>query len=92
MFWAKKLVLALTTSALVVGASKKAEDEAGGIAVALKKVLCIQYLIWFKTNDIQALLDSGSKVNAITSAFALKLDFQTWHTNIGAQKIDCSTV
>ena len=38
------------------------------------------------------MLDSGSKVNAMSPAYAEKLGFQTWKTNVGAQKIDGSTL
>ena len=55
-------------------------------------VLCIYYLIWFKKNEVQVLIDSGSKVNAITLGYALKLGLKICSTNGGAQKIDNSTL
>ena len=47
-------------------------------------VLYIQHLICFKKNKVQALLDSGNKVNVITPGFALKLGLKIDFTNIGA--------
>ena len=38
------------------------------------------------------MLDSGSEVNAISSSYAKRLGLKTWKTNIGAQKIDGSTL
>ena len=38
------------------------------------------------------MLDSGSKVNAMNPDFAQKLGFKVWKTNVGAQKIDGSTL
>lgn len=37
--------------------------------VVLIKVFCIYYPIRFKKNEIQALIDSGSEVNAMTPAY-----------------------
>lgn len=46
------------------------EDE-----VILERIPCIHYPLrfWKDTNKIQILIDSGSKVNAMTPAYALKL-------------------
>lgn len=52
---------------------------------------CICYLIQFQGNqvyEVRVLLDSGSKINAITSAYIAKLDLTTRKTNVGAQKIN----
>lgn len=38
------------------------------------------------------MLDLGNEVNAMILAFTLKLGFRTCHTNVGAQKIDGSTL
>lgn len=38
-------------------------------------------------NEIQALINSSSKVNAITLVYILKLGLQARQTNIGDQKI-----
>ena len=66
----------------MTGASKK--DE-----VILERVPCIHYLLRFrkdKENEVQALINSGSKVNAMTPAYVLKLGLKVYHTNVGAQK------
>lgn len=39
---------------------------------------------------VQALLDSSSKVNAITPAYTAVLGLHIYPTNVGAQKIDRS--
>ena len=57
----------------------------------LDKVSCICYPIQFckdKGKDVLALLDSGSKVNAMTPAYAAHLDLKVRVNNVGAQKID----
>ena len=56
------------------------------------RVPCIHYLVWFQKEQVRALLDSGSKVNAINPAFARKLDLHIRKTNVGAQKIDGSAL
>ena len=38
------------------------------------------------------MFDSGSKVNAMNLTFAWKLSLYIWKTNVGAQKIDGSTL
>ena len=38
------------------------------------------------------MLNSGSKVNAMSSAYAERLGLKTWKTNVGAQKIDGSAL
>lgn len=45
----------------------------------LKHVLCIYYPLYFKKDQpkIQALIDFGSKVNAMTPAYAKQLGLQT---------------
>lgn len=65
---------------LVPGTSKK----------ALVRVFCIHYLIWFQKDksSIQALIDSGSKFNAMLPTYVKKLGLQIRKTNVGAQKID----
>ena len=62
--------------------------------VALARVSCIHYPLHFQknTNGLQALLDSGSEVNAITPAYTSKLKLKARYTNVGAQKIDGSTL
>ena len=38
------------------------------------------------------MLDSGSKVNAMSPAYTKRLGLKTWKTNVGAQKIDASAL
>ena len=60
--------------------------------VALQRVLYVHPLVWFKKKEVQALIDSSSEVNAMTSAYALKLGLRVYHTNVKTQKIDGSTL
>ena len=53
----------------------------------LEWVPCIQYLIIFK-DQTKALLDSKSKVNPMSQAFAHQLGLTIGKTNVGVQKID----
>ena len=72
----------------MTGASK--EDE-----VLLERVPCIHYPLRFrkdKENEVRALIDSGSEVNAMTPAYASKLGLRVRQTDVGAQKIDGSTL
>ena len=72
----------------------------GGEEVVLERVSCIHYPVWFQKDSkqkgqqqqVRALLDSGSKVNAMSPAYAKKLGFKTQKTNVGAQKIDGSVL
>lgn len=68
---------------LLIEASK--EDK-----VVLGKIPYMHYSLRFQkdTNKIWALLNLDSKVNTMTPAYALKLDFRVRHTNIRANKID----
>ena len=83
----KKLVSVLTTSAPVTEASQEND-------VFLDWVLYICYPIWFKKSkvQVQALINSDSKVNVMTSGYALKLGLKVCLTNIRVQKIDSSTL
>ena len=69
-------------------ASKKASE------VVLDRVLCIHYLVQFRKDNkrvtIWALINSGSKINAITPAYAKQLGFWTQRTDVKAQKTDNS--
>ena len=62
--------------------------------VVLDWVPCICYPIWFKKSEVQvqALTNFGSKVNVITPAYASKLGLKVYPTNVGAQKINGSTL
>ena len=61
---------------------------------ALDYVPCIYYPVQFKKNTVkvQALIDSGSEVNAMAPAYAKKLSLWVRKTDVGAQKIDGSTL
>ena len=80
----------MATSALVTGASKEAPE------MVLDRVPCIHYLVQFQKNKeratIQALIDSASEVNAMTPAYAKQLGLWTQRTDIGAQKIEGSSL
>ena len=57
----------------------------------LDKIPCIHYLVQFhkdKGKDVLALLNSGSKVNAIAPAYAAHLGLQVRVTDVVVQKID----
>ena len=78
---AKKLVSVLATSTSVTGAREE----------ALERVPCIHYPVQFKDTDrapVQALIDSGSEVNAIHPSFVKQLGLSIRPTDVGAQKID----
>ena len=64
---------------------KKMEEE------VLERVSCIWYPVTFK-DQTEALLDSGSEVNAMNPAFASQLGLKIRKTNVGAQKIDGTTL
>ena len=78
----KKLASVLATSVPVTDTSGK----------EVVKMPCIYYSVWFRENQeqIKALLNSGSKVNAMSPAFVQKLGLYIRKTNVGAQKIDSS--
>ena len=61
----------------------------GGEEVIVR-VPCIHYPIGFQEEQeqVKALLDSGSEVNAMSPIYAKKFGLKTWKTNIEAQKID----
>ena len=65
----------------------------GGKKVIIR-VPYIHYPVWFQEDQeqVRALLDSRSKVNAMSLAYAKKLGLKTWKTNVGAQEIDSSTL
>lgn len=87
LFGTKILTLALTTSLFIVGTS------IDNILLILDQILYIYYLFYFQKDNIKVkvLINSGSKVNRITSAYGLKLSLNTRHTNVGTQKIDSFT-
>ena len=59
---------------------------------ALERVPCIHYSVQFKKDmskaQVQALINSESKVNAIHPTFAKQLGLPTRPTDVEAQKID----
>ena len=59
--------------------------------VALNRVRCICYLIQSKKNEVRALINSGSEVNAMTLGYALYLGLKVRLTNVRALKINNST-
>ena len=70
-------------------ASKEAQE------VILDRVPCIHYPVQFRKDKgatIRALIDSGSEVNAMTPAYAKQLGLQVRKTDVGAQKIDGSSL
>ena len=56
------------------------------------RVPCIHYPVRFQEEQVRALLDSGSEVNAMNPDYARKLGLKIRRTNIGAQKIDGSAL
>ena len=76
----KKLVLVLTTFLLMTGISMGVEDQ------QLECIPSIQYLVKFKKSltKFQALLDSGSKINVITTAYTAKLELRVCFNDVRA--------
>ena len=76
---AKKLVLVLATFALVTGANEEGQmiqATQKSKKVILDQVSSIHYPVQFQKNKkaiIQALIDSGSEVNAMPPAYAKEL-------------------
>lgn len=56
-------------------------------------MLYIHYSLRFQKNTVvfRALIDLGSKINAMTPVYAFKLALKMYYTNVGAQKIDDSS-
>ena len=63
---------------------------------ALERIPCIHYSVQFKKDtskaQVQALIDSGSEVNAIHPTFAKQLGLPIRPRNVEAQKIDGTTL
>ena len=72
----------MATSVPVIGHDEK----------VVVKVLCIYYLVQFQEEQVRALFNSGSKVNAINPDYVWKLGLKIRKTNVGAQKIDGSAL
>lgn len=67
--------------------------EANNNNIVSEQLLYIHHLFHFwkkQKNDIQALINFVSKVNAIILIYALKLGFKTCYNKVRAQKIDDS--
>ena len=64
----------------------------GGEKVVLERVPYIHYPVQFQEEQVRALLDSGSEVNAMSPAYAERLGLKIRKTNVGAQKIDGSAL
>ena len=88
MYGAKKLVIVLTTSSLVTAASM------GDTLWPLENIQYIYYPLRFRKDlrKTRALINLGSEVNAMTPAYAAELGFGVQEIDIGAQKIDSSTL
>ena len=52
----------------------------------------IHYPVRFQEEQVRALFNSGSKINAMSPAYAKRLGLKTQKTNVGAQKIDGSAL
>ena len=80
----KKLVSVLTISTSMTGPRTEALDC----------IPCIYYPVQFKkdTAEVRALIDSGSEVNTMAPVYAKKLGLRIRKTDVGAQKIDGSTL
>ena len=74
----KRVVAVLATSTSMI--KKKTEED-------LKQIPCIWYPVIFK-NQTEALLDSTTKVNAMSQAFIQQLSLKICKTNVRAQKIN----
>lgn len=70
---------------LIVGLEALTTDS-----LLFERVLCIYYPIWFKREQAKTytLINFGSKVNAITQSYIIKLGLKIWTTNVKAQRID----
>ena len=86
----KKLVTVSATSTPVTVAREEGVGE--NLRANLAQVPCIYYLINFGKKSVLALLDSGSEVNAVYPAFAKELIPPIRPTDVGAQKIDGTTL
>ena len=84
-----------TTKAVeTTGAGKDKEEIKSKYPENLTQTPCIQYPITFrkKSVPVSALFDSGSKINAIHPTFARELGLPIRPTDVGAQKIDGTTL
>ena len=75
----------MSVSAISVPVTNKGKE-------VVVRVPCIYYPVRFQDEQVRALLDSGSKVNIMSLAYAKMLGLKTRKTNVGAQKIDGSAL
>ena len=73
----------------MTGTGKKAQE-----VIILDQISYIHYPIKFQKDKatIQALINFGSKVNAMSPAYAKQLGLRTWKSDVKAQKIDRSSL
>lgn len=73
----------MVISLFITGTSKQAQK-----VTILDLVSCVHNLNLFKKDEVGALIDLGNDVNTMIPAFAAKLGFKIYSTNVKAQKID----
>lgn len=73
----KKLVLVLVIFALMTKANKEE-------IMIVKRVFCIYYSIWFKKNNIRALINFDNKINFMSLGYASKWSLKIYYINIKA--------
>ena len=86
----KKLVRVSATSTPVTIAREEGVDK--NLGANLVRVPYIRYPINFGKKSVLALFDSGNEVNAVHPAFAKELGLPIRPTDVGAQKIDGTTL
>ncbi len=66
----------------------------GSSMEALQRVSCVRYPVSFQKNldQVQALIDSGSQVNAMTPVYTKKLGLSIRKVDVDAQEIDGTTL
>ena len=82
----------LATSTPVTIAKEKAIEDGDNPRSNLEQVLCIHYPINFKEKFVLAVFDSSNKVDAVYPTFTKKIGLSIRSTDVGAQKIDGTTV
>ena len=77
-----------------VSATSASVTKASMEDISLARVPCIYYPVQFRkdSSQVRALLNSGSEINAINPAYASRPGLRVHRTDIGAQKIDGSTL
>lgn len=83
-----KIILAITISFKILTFDIE-------VFAPFKSILCIYYPIWFKKDNkakIQALINFSNFINILALAYIVKLDLKVRFTNIGALKINDSTL